>query len=165
MGRGTLPIGLSALTITGRPQDDLLTGWGRPAGEQPVELGVALGRLSVTRVRRDIPRFGGEVTDAGGRIAVHRRVVSLTGRLVSFAGGVQPGPGRPGTSLAVFVVLALRAACLQVPVAGGLIGVRRQLVAVGGDLFAVGAALVTIRARLLAVGLCLLVVSPGLVDL
>ena len=69
----------------------------RPA-DQPAELGVALGRLLVARGRRGIPCFGREITGVGGRIAVERRVVSLTGGAEPFAGGVQPGPGGPRAS-------------------------------------------------------------------
>jgi hypothetical protein len=168
MERGPLSIGLSLLTITGRPQDDLLTGWRRlPAivGEQLAQFDVTLRRLLVPRGGRGIPCFGGEVPGAGGCIAADRRFVPCTRCAEPLAGGVQPGPGGPGAGQIAVLVTSLTGACRQVSVAGGLVGVCRQLVAVGGDLVTVGAALVTIRARLFAVSLGLLVVSPRLLDL
>ncbi len=161
MAGSSLSIGLRTLTITRRPHDDLLTGWGDlapAADEQPVDP----GRRTVARVRGGIPGLGGKVTGGRRRIAVNRRVVSFAGGVEPFARRVQPGPGGPGASLVALRGVALRAAWLQLSVAGALIGIRRQLVAVGGDLFAVGAALIAISARLLTIGARLVTLSARL---
>ena len=165
MERGLVSIGLSLLPITRRPQDDLLAGWGRftaLASNRLAEPGVPLGRLPVALGRRHVPCFGREVSSASRCVTVDRRVVSFTRRVEPLAGGVLAGPGRPRAGQVAVVVISQTGARAQVAVAGGLIGVCRQLVTVGGDLVAVGAALVTIRARLFAVGLGLFTVSLGL---
>lgn len=129
MSRGTL-------ALSGRAHDDL------GAGDRACSVELLAGPVAcchrnvsrrgglVSRNRRDIAGIGGRVALVGGVHPVHRRLVALTGAALP--------------DLLAGVVLLSVGAVGEVTIAGCLVAIRRELIAVS-------ARLITIRAGLIGV--------------